>query len=173
MAASTRTPKVWHGSPDLAKKLVAVGDLTPHPRNRRRGDPERISRSLDNFGQLKPVVVNSDNVILAGHHVVQAARSIGWTHVAVAVTDLDEHEALTFLIADNRLSDIATWDDAGLLTDLDEIGLDSALIAGYEPHEIEALIEQVATDAAASPDLPPGDGGSLLTCPHCGEQFRT
>lgn len=171
---TARAPKKWNGSASL-KNLVPVDDLTPHPRNRRRGDVERITRSLDSFGQLKPVVVNDDNTILAGHHVWQAAKALGWTHVAVAVTDLPGDEALTFLIADNRLSDLATWDDAGLLTDLGELGLDAALVAGYTPQEVEALIEKVKLDTEgldAGDGTGSGEGDGAVSCPECGHRFK-
>jgi len=160
--------KVWKGSPSLAKRLALIDSLTPHPRNRRRGDVERIARSLDAFGQLKAVVVDADSTVLAGHHVIQAARKLGWTHVAVDTTDLTGDAALAFLIADNRLSDIATWDEQGLIGDLNEITLDLALVAGYTPDEVEALIEKVNAEVEGAGDPPAPGGGSTLTCPNCG-----
>lgn len=170
--AVVKKTKVWHGSPTLARSLVEISDLTPHPRNRRRGDVERIARSLQEFGQLKPVVITADLTILAGHHVWQAAQTLGWTHVAVARADLDEHAAQTFLIADNRLSDIASYDDAGLVADLHELGLDQALIAGYTREEIERLEERVRLDGIEPPpDVETSGGGKTVTCPACGHGF--
>ena len=110
--------KVWKGPAQFRPFLHPVNDLEPWPGNPRDGNIAEIAASLKRFGQLKTVVAdegtNPDGWprIVAGHHVVEAARLLGWTHVAVVSNDFDdEHEARAFLLADNRTGDLGRYDN--------------------------------------------------------------
>ena len=65
---------------------ISIADLQAHPRNY-RGHPEEqiahLKASLQEYGIVKNIVVASDNVILAGHGLVQAARELGYTELPV------------------------------------------------------------------------------------------
>lgn len=104
---------IWKGAEDLRAHLQAVEDLEPHPHDPRRGDREEVADSLGRFGQLKPIVVDRDGTILAGSQIHAAAvERLGWTHVAVVIAEhLDEVDAYLYLLADNRASDMAGYDD--------------------------------------------------------------
>jgi len=108
--------RVWEGNAELARNLVAITRLTPHPRNPRKGDVELIAESLTRFGQQRPVLIDAEQRIVAGNHTYQAAESLGWTHVAALRTDLSEPQEIErYLVADNRTSDLATYDNGELL----------------------------------------------------------
>jgi ParB-like chromosome segregation protein Spo0J len=97
-------------------ETVSIGDLKPYPKNPRRGDVDEIARSLETNGQYKPIVANRrDNAILAGNHTWRAARSLGWSTIAVSWVDVDEQEAARIVLADNRTSDMSIYDDSKLL----------------------------------------------------------
>lgn len=105
----------WRGNDQLAPMLRPVGVLRPHERNPRRGDIEAIAASLQRFGQQRPILHDEGNSIVAGNHTYQAALTIGWTHIAAVRSDLASADEIErYLIADNRTSDLATYDNAEL-----------------------------------------------------------
>lgn len=102
--------------PDLSAASARVADLKPYPGNPRRGDIEAIAESLRVNGQFKPVVVRrADGLVLAGNHTVAAARSLGWERVAVVYVEADDAQARRIMLADNRTSDLAFYNEPALL----------------------------------------------------------
>lgn len=89
--------------------LMPIETLTPAPFNMRQGDIPVIADSLRRFGQLKPLVLDDDGMILAGNNVFRAAiEMLGWSHLACVTADrMSEEDRLLFLIADNHASDSA------------------------------------------------------------------
>lgn len=122
---------------ELEGHLRPVDELVLLPGNPRQGDIGAISESLERFGQLKPIVVDADGVILAGNHTFQAALALGWTEVAAITVDLTGSEAAGFALADNRLSDLATYDNDALLAFIVETG--DLRGTGYDADDVDAL----------------------------------
>lgn len=119
-------------------EIVEITNLKPYPRNPRRGDVEEIAKSLKTNGQYKPIVVNRrDQTILAGNHTWRAARSLGWTHIAVTYVDVDDYGAQKIVLADNRTSDMSSYDDSKLLDLLESLPtLDGT---GFKQVDLEQL----------------------------------
>ena len=90
----------------LGTSDIPIDKLAPHPDNPNNGSVEDIARSLEQFGQYRAVVARDDGTILAGHHVVQAAKSLGWNTVRVETVRCDEATAKRILVADNRLAEL-------------------------------------------------------------------
>jgi ParB-like chromosome segregation protein Spo0J len=128
---------------DLKVYDELIRNLTPHRENARRGDVPRIMSSLGKLGQYRPIVVNRGSYtgrpleILAGHHLVQAATELGWDYVSITVVDVDDENAKRILIADNRTSDLATYDDRLLVELLGS--LDDLDGTGFDPGDLDAL----------------------------------
>lgn len=125
---------------DLAKKLRdmrPVGSLILLPDNPRHGDIGAISQSLERFGQQKPIVINSDGVILAGNHTFQAAKALGWDEIWVAESELEGVDQPGFALADNRLSDLATYDHDALLKMMKE--QPDLLGTGYDEQDMAEI----------------------------------
>jgi hypothetical protein len=151
-------------SESLRPLAVPTDNLVPDPSNARRGDVAAIRRSLNVFGQRKPVVakrvgVDSDGrptgVVIAGNHTLAAALELGWTEIAVVFTDDDEHTAKAYALADNRTAELATWDYEQLaetLGALGDTGVDLTDL-GWQPHELEGLLQANWSPAPASTDL--------------------
>jgi ParB-like chromosome segregation protein Spo0J len=116
-----------------------IDRLTPHPYNPREGDVGTIAESLQRFGQYRTIVATNDGIILAGHHVVKAAQALGWTHVAVTFVDVNETDATKILIADNRTSDLGTYDDDTLRRAVLSLGDSSG--TGWTGEDIQSLLE--------------------------------
>ena len=103
--------------------IVDINSVETHPKNVRQGDIGAISESLKAHGQYRPIVVDKrTNRILAGNHTWKAAKALGWLQInAGFIETKDEDEALRILLADNRTTDLATYDDTGLAELLKQI----------------------------------------------------
>lgn len=165
-------------APDLLQLVRPIGSLREDPRNARRHDArniEAIRRSLEEFGQRKPVVATTDGTVVAGNGTLRAALDLGWTEIAVATFE-DQEKARAFAIADNRTSDLSDFDE-DLLREAFE-GMDDGLVeaCGFSADEIRRLAGPKTgltdpDDAPSKPDKPttrPGDlyllGNHRLLC---------
>lgn len=135
MAKPTKTPPdLSHIAEPLRPLAVPVAQLALDPANARL-HPERnlssIEASLRTYGQRKPIVVRRQGMVVeAGNGTLDAARRLGWTHLAAVVVDDDPITATGYAISDNRTAELAEWDDevlARLLRDLraEEVDLDA------------------------------------------------
>lgn len=136
----------WNGPPDLLPLLVPVEEITTHPDNDRRGDLDRIAASLERFGQMRPAAVQSSTKrILAGNHTYRAAvEKLGWTHFARVEADVDDDEAIGYLVADNRTADVGEYDDAAHAALLQRLMDSGKLIGtGYTADEVDDEIARI------------------------------
>lgn len=144
---------------DLLPLATAVDELHLDPANARTGHHlERIAASLAQYGQRKPIVVNrsEDNKVEAGNGMLQAARLLGWTHIAAVFVEEDATTAAAYGIADNRLAELSQWDYETLETLIGSIDPDLELETGFGEGELDALLETVGMARGA--DLgEPGD----------------
>jgi len=127
--------------------VMAIDKLHPHPDNPNRGDINAISQSLQEFGQYRSVVATSDGTILAGHHVVEAAKRDGWTQIRVDILDVDEATARKIMLADNRIADLGLGPDLDLLLEALE-KVDDFTGTGFDDEYLAMLQE---TNAGAPP----------------------
>lgn len=115
----------------LTVETIGIDTVQPHPDNARVGDVSAIAESLERFGQVKPILIQKDTgFVVAGNHTREAAKSLGWEEIAAVLLDMDDETAKAYLLADNRLSDRAKYDQSKLyeslegLLDLDGTGFD-------------------------------------------------
>lgn len=145
---------------------LAVADLRPDPRAPRRHNRSQIkalAKSISAFGFNVPVLIDGDNVVIAGHARIAAAREVGLETVpAIRLEHLDDAAVRAFMVADNRLGDLSDWDDqrlGAILKDLSLIDLGFDIEAtGFAVAEIDLRIERLgdlgdddAADALPSP----------------------
>ena len=116
-----------------------VDDLFEFPGNARRGDINVLVESLKVNGQYRPIVVQkTTNYVLAGNHLLRAARVLGWEEINAVVVDVDEQAALKIVLADNRTADLGDYNETLLndlltmLDDFDGTGYSEADIAELE-----------------------------------------
>jgi DNA modification methylase len=173
-------------------ELWPLGKLAPYGRNPRTHSDHQVAQlaaSIVEFGFNNPVLVDSKGGVIAGHGRLLAARKLGLTQVPVIVLDhLDESQRRAYLLADNRLSELAGWDSELLATELKELseaGFDATL-AGFDSKEIDDFLASLNRPsepaAAATADTPipetpadavtqPGDlwliGPHRLICGDC------
>ena len=132
---------------------VAIDELKPHPDNARRGNVDVIADSLARHGQYRPIVAQtSTRRILAGNHTWAAAKRLGWDKIAVTWLDCDDETARRVLIADNKASDLATYDNDALVKLLKSLPtLDGTGFDIYDLQKLEGLFDVTN----------PTEGGSL------------
>jgi DNA modification methylase len=131
-----------------------IADLKPHPKNSRKHSKDQIqaiARSIETFGFNAPILIDKDKQIISGHGRWAAAKLIGLTSVPVICLDhLSPEQVRAYMIADNKLTDRSSWDDATLaveLKELSELALDFDIEAtGFEAPEIDLRIQSL--DAA-------------------------
>ncbi len=146
--------------PRLTVVYRRIADLVPDPRNPRLHDRKQIRQiasSIEAFGFNVPVLVDRDLKIIAGHGRVLACRHLGWDEVpTIELEHLSDAQAKAFLIADNRLTELAAWDDrllGELLQELSALNLEFDLEAtGFAMGEIDLRIEGLATGTEAKSD---------------------
>lgn len=122
---------------------VLLTKLKPYPNNPRRGDLHVLVESLTTHGQYKPIVVQvSTNYILAGNHTYKAAKQLGWKKIAVTYIDCDDQTAKRIMLADNRIADLASYDEIGLYELLDALpDLQGTGFTQTDIDELDAIIQ--------------------------------
>ena len=105
-------------------ETALIDTLINDPNNARKHNAKNlmaIKGSLAKFGQQKPIVVNSKNIIIAGNGTVEAAKRLGWKEINIVRSDLDSFDAAAFALADNRTSELAEWDSDTLNSTLEAL----------------------------------------------------
>jgi len=153
----------------LQALAVPVESLKPLEGNPRRGDVKAVARSLERFGQRKPVVALRDGTVLAGNHLLAAALELGWPELAVTWADDDQATARAFALADNRTAELGTFDLGDLAAMAAEVyAADPALLeaASYSEADLNALLAgQEVPPKLTDPDEVPEPPAEPVTQP--------
>jgi hypothetical protein len=153
---------------------VALSDIEPHPQNANTHSDHQINElqgSLDEFEQIKNIVIWK-NYIIAGNGLYAAAKQMGMETIqAVNVSEWDEQKALRFMIADNRLAELAEIDQAAMTALFEYIGdplsipgVDIKWLDNFQLPEFEPTPEE---------DQPRLDETRKIACPNCGFEWET
>lgn len=183
-------------------KMMHVGSLKAHERNSRTHTPEQIAKiaaAIKELGFLNPVVVAGD-VILAGHARCAAVKTLPPEFHKVPTIDashLSDAQQRAYIIADNRLTEDAGWDNAVLREEFAFLkSADFEInLTGFDDSQLKML----GAEDAYSPVLQPMKGSNVVTgaevdkaqealdgryaeagkqalvtctCPYCGEDFE-
>ena len=127
--------------------------LQPWDRNPRFNDAavEEVMKSIKRFGFGAPIVAQEgSNRVIAGHTRLKAATRLGLSSVPVRFLNLSDSEAAALAIADNKLSELAEWDETQLGDLLKELkGTDMEFEGlGFDPDELDFLIGEYQADDA-------------------------
>jgi ParB-like chromosome segregation protein Spo0J len=121
--------------------------LRPYSANARTHSPKQIrqiARSIKLFGFNNPVLIDDDDLIIAGHGRLEAAKQLNLKTVpCVRLSHLSEADKRAYVLADNRLAEKAGWDNETLAIELQhlvDVGFDLDSI-GFEPAEADLIIE--------------------------------
>jgi len=147
--SSGRKASAAHAVEHLRIRYLRVAELKPDPQNPRVHTDKQIRQiaaSIRTFGFNVPILIDSKLNVLAGHGRLQACPFVGIKEVpTIMLENLSEAQVRAFMIADNRLTENATWNDHLLgeqLKALSEVELDFSLeVTGFEMGEIDLMIE--------------------------------
>lgn len=149
---------------------MSVEQLKPYENNPRKNDDavDKVAASISEFGFKVPIIVDKDNVIVAGHTRLKAAEKIGLKTVPVIrADDLTEEQVRAFRLADNKTAELAGWDFSALEEELDNIEIDMKQFGFLEQADLSDI------DSLFVPvDEPKEKEPHKIQCPHCGEWFE-
>lgn len=148
---------------DIKLKKIRFGDLKPYLNNPRDNakavDP--VKRSIEDFGYKVPIIVDKDNVVVAGHTRIKSLIKAGIAEdqeiTVVDASDLTPEQAKAFRIADNKSAEFAEFDLGVLAVELGElekldVDLDSTL---FDEGEISQLFDKVGLSDVKEDDFTP------------------
>lgn len=111
-------------SKNLNVKMMPIGDVVPYEKNPRLNDQavDAVAGSIREFGFKVPIVVDSKGVVVSGHTRLKAAKTLGLAEIPVIVADdLDDTKIKAFRLADNKVAELADWDESLLIKELEEL----------------------------------------------------
>jgi DNA modification methylase len=163
----TTTPKPTSKGVDhdqlLAYELTPIADLIPSARNAREHGASQLddlADSVNAFGIISPVIIDSRNHIYAGHGRVEAAKRAGKTSIAtLRVEHLSEAQLRLYAIADNKIAERSTWNDNALALEFRDLRIDAPelnlALSGFEHPKIELKIASLDQSSWSDLDKAP------------------
>lgn len=134
------------------------------------GAVEYVRNSIAEFGFKRPLIVDEDMVLLAGHTRLMALRELGVETVTVAVVSgLTEEQKTAYRIKDNRAGELTLFDFdkvAEEILSFADAGIDMTRF-GFEPPKVEPPDASAVADAADGGG--DGTGAGTVVCPRCGK----
>jgi len=128
----------------IYKKLSDLREYENNPRNNEDA-VEAVANSINEFGFKVPIIIDGNNIIIAGHTRYKASHRLGLLEVPCIIAyDLTEEQIRAFRLVDNKTSELATWDIEKLNEELADLNLDMSLF-GFE-HFIEDKNEETHED---------------------------
>lgn len=149
----------WVDRASIRVEYRALASLTPAPRNARthsKKQIQQIAASIRQFGFVNPILIDDDDVIVAGHGRVEAAKLLKMESApTVRLEHLSAAERRAYLIADNRLAELSNWDQEILAIEFGELAdLELAFeieVTGFDGADIDKILE------AGKPAPPPAE----------------
>jgi len=139
-----KPPKPYWPADQVERRKLA--ELVPYERNARlHGDRqiELIERAIEAYGFTVPLLVDERDGIVAGHARYEAARRLGLLEVPVVVAKgWSDEKRRAYILLDNKLASLSTWDDGLLALELGELkdaGVDLGLV-GFDASELTSLL---------------------------------
>ena len=116
---------------------------------------EKIRKSIEEFGYVDPVIVNSDYTIIGGHQRSKVLKELGYTEIDCVVIDIDKTKEKALNVALNKIS--GEWDEEKLSQLLDELRLEdyNVELTGFDMKEAEKLWDEyIGKDEDEEEDIP-------------------
>ena len=159
----------------LKIEYVDINSIKPYKKNPRKNEEAipYVMESIKQFGFKNPVILDKDNVIVAGHTRIESAKRLGITEIpCIYADDLTDEQIRAFRLADNKVAEIAEWDIDLLDTELDDIlnidMSDFGFDLDLEDEEEKEIIEDEVPEVPEEPKAKLGDiyqlGNHRLMC---------
>ena len=135
--------------------FINISELKPYENNARlhpQDQIDKIANSIREFGFITPVIIDENNMILVGHGRIEGAKKSGLEKVPYRrITNLTDEQKKAYILADNKLSDIAEWDEELLQMELESISLDMSDF-GFDDFNID--IDEDAEEEVVEDEVP-------------------
>lgn len=139
-------------------EYIPLSDIIPYDNNPRNNDEsfKYVAESIKQFGFKVPIIVDSNNIIIAGHTRLRAAELLGLKEApCIRAGDLTDEQIKAFRLADNKVAEFSTWDLDKLDIELGEIC--DINMNGFGFDEFKINEEDFSTDF----ELPEGDKNEI------------
>jgi len=148
---------------------LPIGSVHPYENNPRRIEAAvgPVMESIKTFGFKVPIVIDVNNIVVAGHTRLEAAKRLGMEEVPVIrATDLTEDQVKAYRLADNQTAMLAEWDHDALKYELDDLDkVFDMQIFGFEDHKKRNADKKTEKAPAASVT-------EYVKCPRCGKPIK-
>ena len=124
---------------EMKIEYIPLEKIKPYENNPRINDDavKYVANSIKEFGFKVPIIIDENNVIVAGHTRLKAAKKLGFEKVpCIRADDLTENQIKAFRLADNKVGEIATWDFNSLAVELANIENINMSNFNFEPLDI-------------------------------------
>ena len=121
---------------------LKVDELIPYENNPRKNDKavEYVANSIREFGFKVPIVIDKDYIVVSGHTRLKASKLLGLEEVpCIIADDLNEEQIKAFRLADNKVGEIAEWNNELLKEELNELFRDFDMNRFGFPVQIEDI----------------------------------
>lgn len=122
-----------------------VSELIPYDNNPRFNDKavEFVANSIDKFGFRVPVIIDKNNVIVAGHTRVKACEKLGLDNIPCTIADdLTPEQIKAYRLADNKVAEMSEWDFEKLEVELLELSDVNMELFGFDELEVDELVRR-------------------------------
>ena len=141
------------------ERVDALKPWTDNPR-KNKGAIEHVAESIKRFGFASPIIARAeDKTIIAGHTRFEAAKKLGLDSVPVRYLDLDPADSRLLALADNKIGEIAEWDEEKLekvMQELLEEGL-SLDGLGWDDDELSKIVDELKQEEIEEDEVPEAD----------------
>lgn len=126
---------------------LSIDEIIPYENNPRKNDNavDKVAESIKEFGFKVPIIIDKENIIIAGHTRYKAAKKLEIKKVPVIMAeDLTGEQVKAFRIMDNKSSEFATWDYESLLLEMESLKIEdyNLELTGFDFNEIEGIMDK-------------------------------
>lgn len=157
---------------------IDISMITPYENNPRNNEKaiDYVAESIKNFGFRVPIIIDKDNVIVAGHTRYKAAKQLEIKKVpCIVISDLTPEQIRAFRIADNKVSEYSTWNEEMLRKELLNLSNFELQSIGFQDWELDNLLNPLSDDDIndffVDKEVTEKEP-KLIKCPYCGEEFE-
>lgn len=151
----------------VEKNIAELREYENNPRHNEKA-VDAVAASIKEFGFKVPIVIDENDVIVAGHTRRKAAEKLGMTLVpCIVADDLTPEQIRAFRLADNKVSELAEWDFEKMEQELAELSGFDMTKFGFISDSDDINIDDFFEDAEPKEKEP-----KMVKCPHCGELFE-
>lgn len=149
----------------------AIDEIKPYENNPRNNNEavEKVAVSITDYGFRVPIIIDSNNVIVAGHTRYKAALKIGCESVpCIVIDDLTPEQIRAYRLVDNKTAEYSSWDFEMLEKELKSLDID---ISEFEFPDLGETLD-ISDDDFYTDETVKNVKVKSIKCPHCGEIFE-